>query len=302
MHIVYSFIGPIPPYSIDSIEQTRRFYDGPIYYITDENPQHPIVQRLVQEFHVCIIAYEDVISYDFNEIAALCDHKFIKCPDLKGREKLFMRAYERYFLLYRLMFQKSLTNVLFMEVDNLLYDDPRKWEGQLSKKGLAYMYDNESRCGAGIAFLRDTDALLQLNYYFVQDIKNPDPRQGLVHEMRSLHDFWKMNPVMVQMLPTAPYQPDYPSAIYENAPDFPGVLFDVAGMGIYLGGLDPIHTDGVIKKHQRAPWSAVDYRPYHFEWRTDSKERRIPYLLSPAGEWLRINNLHIHSKALRDCM
>jgi len=301
MHIVYSFIGSFPTYLLDSVEQTRRFYDGPIWFITDDL-QHTGIQRLSQEFGVSIVPYEEVISYDFNEIARTYDQKFIKCPDLKGREKLFMRAYERFFLLYRLMIQKKLTHVLFMEADNLLYDDPRTWEERFAKQGLAYMYDNESRCGAGIAFVRDTDALLQLNLHCVKDIVNPDPRQGLVHEMRSLHDFWKACPVMVQMLPTAPYQPFYPPAVYENSQVYAGTLFDVAGMGIYVGGLDPIHTGGVIQKGKRAPWSAVDYCPYQFEWRIDEKGRRIPYLFSATGEWLRINNLHIHSKALRDCM
>lgn len=299
MIVVHSFIGSFPAYTVDCVEQTRRFYDGPIYLIVSDMA-HPSLLRLQTEFQVILVPYEEVISYDFNEIATANDHKFMKCPDLKGREQLFLRTYERYFLLYRLMIAHGLSNVLFMEVDNLLYADPREWESEMEKYALAYMYDNTSRCGAGIAFIRDAESLLQLNQYMAAEIA--ETNEPLIHEMRTLHNYWNTYPDRVQMLPTAPAQPMYPLAIYENIIRYGETLFDVAGMGIYLGGLDPHHTEGVIQKGRRAPWSLVDYTPYTFDWREDAKGRRIPYLLAPNGQWLRINNLHIHSKALRDCM
>lgn len=300
MIVVYSFIGPFPEYAIDSVYQTRLFFDGPIYFILNDLSS-PFVKKLMNDFKVIIIPYEEVISHDFNEISKNYNHKFIKCNDLKGREDLFIRAYERYFLLYRLMVSKKIENVLFMEVDNLLYDDPRKWEQRFSKKDLAYMYDNYYRCGAGICYIKNPMVLLQLNFFLANYILNPT--NEMVHEMKSLHDYWESNRSRVQLLPTHWAAPHLLEMIYENDEEYSDTLFDVAGLGIYLGGLDPIHTNGIILKGQRAPWSFVDYTPYKYEWKTDENHRKIPHIWNDEKKkWLRINNLHIHSKALKDCL
>ena len=68
-------------------------------------------------------------------------------------------------------------------------------------------------------------------------------------------------------------------------------------MGVYIGGADPVHTGGVIQKGHKNQWSLVDYTKYQYKWEMDSQERKIPYIHN-GTEWLRINNLHIHSKDL----
>ena len=73
------------------------------------------------------------------------------------------------------------------------------------------------------------------------------------------------------------------------------------GSSIYLGGLDPHHTNGEIKKGSRALWSYLDYTHYKYEWKRDEEGRNIPYILNiNENKWNRINNLHIHCKVLKD--
>ena len=45
-------------------------------------------------------------------------------------------------------------------------------------------------------------------------------------------------------------------------------------------------------------WCAIDYTQDKFEWKNDEEGRRIPYIYD-GTKWLRINNLHIHSKDLK---
>ena len=88
-----------------------------------------------------------------------------------------------------------------------------------------------------------------------------------------------------------------PTEACANFDKFSDTIFDAASIGIYLGGMDPHHTGGVIQYKLKGKWSAVDYTNYTFTWKEDSQGRRIPYVWG-SGKFLQINNLHIHSKLL----
>jgi hypothetical protein len=121
-------------------------------------------------------------------------------------------------------------------------------------------------------------------------------------EMQALYAFWKKNPALVQLLPIHWPAPQVPPPTYENWDKYHS-LFDAAAIGIYLGGIDPYHTDGLIKTGLRSIWSIVDYTGYDFTWMDDDEGRAIPYV-RPRGQmvWIRINQLHIHSKQLGPCL
>jgi hypothetical protein len=300
MNIVYSYNGSLPEYSINSVQQVRFFFNGPIYFIISDMSS-PYVPILIRDHDVIVIDYKEVICEDFNKIYEIKNNKFTILHELKGREKLFVYTFERYFLLYKLMVKKNLSNILFMEVDNLIYNNPIKWLDSFCKKGVAYMYDNEYRCGAGICFIKDKDNLFKLNQFLIDYILySNDP---LLHEMKALHDFWVNHEDIVQLLPTFwPAEP-IPKMITENFDNYNETLFDVAGMGIYLGGLDPHHTNGIIIKGSRGLWSLLDYTHNKFKWEEDNEGRLIPYILNNfENKWIKINNLHIHSKELKDCL
>ncbi len=297
MNIIYHFIGKLPEYTIDTIYQTRLFYNGPIYLITNDK-ESDIISKIIK-YNVTIIEYKDVESPEFNEIYNKNKNKFMICDGLTGREKLFIYTFERYLLLFNLMTKNKLTNVLFMELDNLIYDDPNKWMEMFSRKEIAYMYDNEYRCGAGICYIKNNMNLLRLNMFLLKYIE--DPNNQYVHEMKALHDFWNINKDKVQLLPTHWKHELVPYMFHDNYDKYNDTLFDVAGMGIYLGGLDPHHTNGEIKKGSRALWSYIDYTYYKYEWKRDEEGRNIPYIWNiTENKWNKINNLHIHSKVLKD--
>ena len=199
------------------------------------------------------------------------------------------------------MIQRNLTNVFFLELDNLLYDDPLKWEAAFCRGDMSFMFDNYERCASGICFIKTQSVLLQFTQHCLQYIKETDITKQFMTEMQALETFWKQYPQHVQILPTHWPSNRVPEPTYENYSFYQNTVFDSAALGIYLGGVDPFHTDGMIMTGLRSIWSAIDYTPYRFEWKTDTMGRNIPYVIGEQGI-VQINNLHIHSKDLTACL
>ena len=126
MFVALSFVGKLPEYILDCVHQIRLFYDGDIVLIVDDL-QSPFIQELTQKYNVKIVNYEEVYSLDFFRCFEQNIKKFHICTWLHSRELLFVRCFERFFLLGNTMKKYNLTDCFFMELDNLIYDDPRVW-------------------------------------------------------------------------------------------------------------------------------------------------------------------------------
>jgi len=297
MILTYCFIGTLPDYAIDTIYQARLFYKGIIYFIISDI-HSPYAAELKSKYNVTIIDYNEVVDVTFNQYVTQYINKFCIVHRLKGREKLFIYSFERFFLLYHLMNQYQLSNVFFLELDNLIYDDPTVWENSFALHEMAYMYDNHDRGASGICFIRNKEILLKFNEYCKKFIATSTK---FLSEMTTLYEFWEANKDLVQLLPTHWPADHVPKETHINYDKYQNTIFDSAAIGIYLGGVDPIHTGGVIVKGKQWQGSAINYTPYQYKWMTDDKNRNIPYVLYNET-WIRINNLHIHSKDLKSCL
>lgn len=304
MNLAYAFIGPLPPYSVDTVEQARKFFDGPIYFIISDYESNyvPILQS---KYNVTIVRYDTVIDFEFNKLIEENYSKFEIVHTLKGREKLFIYSFERFYILRWLMSQRGLTDVFFLELDNLIYDDPRKWLDGFRQKDMAYTFEQKGRSSSGVCYIKNSEILKLCTDYFSEYIRTDT---GFIQEMWALNRFWQTATDKVQFIPThwspshAPVESFISSETYENFEHYNKSIFDGAGAGVYLGGLDTYHTNGKIeKKTHKLQWYDIDYRRYTYEWRKDEEGRNIPYVFTGV-EWIRINNLHIHSKDLRDNM
>jgi len=296
MIVAYAFIGKLPSYSIDTVHQTRLFFDGPIYFIvSDLNSEY--VPILKNKYNVTIINYNDVIDNTFIELVCTSVLRTAEVPALGDRSGLFIRSFERFYVLYNLMINNNLENVFFMELDNLIYDDPTKWLTSFCQKEICYMYDNNQRCSSGISFIKSANSLKNLTDFFTKHIKNfVVERDGQINEMTALSLFYENNKEIVQILPIHWSSTEYPVEYSESFRLYDSI-FDSAALGIYFFGLDPYHTEGKIVKYKKWWGSLIDYTVYKYEWKIDNKGRNIPYILN-GTTWLRINNLHIHSKFL----
>jgi hypothetical protein len=304
MTLAYAFIGTLPSYSVDTVEQARKFFNGPIYFIVSEYDS-PYISVLESKYNVTIIRYDTVVDTAFNALIQEMYSKFAIVNGLHGREKLFIYSFERFYILLSLIKQKSLSNVFFLELDNLIYDDPTKWLEPFQKKDMAYMFEQRDRCSSGICYIKSADILEEFTAFCSKYIRNDT---GFIHEMGALFRFWESAKDRVQFLPTH-WSPSHalvnrcvPAEAYEHYELYKHTLFDGAGLGIFIGGMDPFHTGGRIEKWKHRPCVYdIDYTKYSYEWRKDKQGRNIPYVFTGV-EWIRINNLHIHSKDLRDNM
>lgn len=313
LSIVLSFVGILPSYIFENIKQTRCFFQGKIYLIIDDM-QSPFIETILP-FNVDIVDYTLVKDAEFNIVHWHNAHKFEFIPQLKNRAHLFMRAFERMFLLRNIMALKKIHNAFFMELDNLIYDDPRNWLPEFRKHDLCYMYDADNRCSSGIMFSKNADIMynfLKFLLKFINMTREPYEMGALFHFLESNHKenvfilptFWNHEskiPVIKNKEMPADLASTKIEYSYLNYNKFSDSIFDAAGIGVFLFGNDTVHNNNLLITGQKNKWSAVDYTNLKFEWKTDSKNRRIPYVWN-GDSWTRINNLHIHSKNLQFAM
>ncbi len=295
MKIVYCFIGKLPSYSIDTVHQLRLFYSGEIYFIlSDYQSEYALILKI--KYNVTIVKYEEVIHEGFNSICKQHNNRFYYVNGLAGRENLFKYAFERFFVLYNLMDKYNISNVFFLELDNLIYDNPIKWEESFNEKDASFMMDNDGRSSSGVCYIKNKEILLKMNDHFIEFIKSS---QKFISEMNALYEIYEKYNDNIQILPTHWSSNNIPEIYYKNYNKYENSIFDSAPIGIFLGGQDIYHTGGVIKTGTVSQWSRIKYNVYKYEWRLDDNNRLIPYIYNEEGDkWLRINNLHIHSKNL----
>lgn len=294
MFVALSFVGTLPSYIVESIYQIRCFFNGDIYLIiNDINSQYLLN---IQKYNVTIIDYTTVCNLQFIEIVNKNMRKFCIVENLKGREQLFIRSFERFFLLRNLMVSRNLQDCLFLELDNLIYDDPHIWVEEFSKHELCYMYDNDDRCSSGLMYVKEANSLDNFLDYILHFISNSNE---FMTEMTTLYRYFEMSQNHVQILPTFWNSTNVPTIACTNYNKYNNTIFDALAIGCYLLGLDPHHTQGVVTVGKKAEWCAIDYTKEVFEWKVDKKGRKIPYIYD-GTKWLRINNLHVHSKQLQN--
>jgi hypothetical protein len=299
MIISYVFVGPLPSYSVDTVHQLRMFYDGIIYFIVNDY-NSPYIHILKNKYNVTIINYDDVVDHDFLNLVNRTIHKFC-ITTIKGREKLFIHAFERFYLLHNLMIKHNITDVFFVELDNLIYDNPLKWEATFKEKDIQIMFDNINRASSGICYIKNPTTLKLVLNYFNDFIATTTE---FISEMTALYLFYKSNPSLsIGFLPIHwSNEQNNPSETYENFGKYGDTIFDSAPIGIYLGGVDTTHSNGVLTRGIKWWGSMIDYTQYNIKWIKNNMGLFIPYVQTKNGQLLQVNNLHVHSKELRYCL
>tara|TARA_B100000795_G_C22701748_1_gene399926 strand:- start:14 stop:907 length:894 start_codon:yes stop_codon:yes gene_type:complete len=289
--IVLSFIGNTQSYLDECIYQIRLFTNKPIYYIYDDY-NNEIIENIYNKYqNINLINYELVKSDNFDNILNKRRNRFHIVDKIYDRKELFIRSFERFYLLYNLCILKKLENVLFLELDNLIYDDPDIWFSELTENKLFYMKDNINVCSSGLFISRNNKYLNDLLNHFSNFIMNYN---GFLSEMTALNIFYENHKDKVYILPTHWNIKDY-------SLNFKNTLFDALPIGVFLFGTDKSHSNGVIKKGVKSHWSFIDFTQYQYKWIKDEKNRSIPYI-SNENKLIKINNLHIHSKTLNEAI
>ena len=177
--IALSFVGKLPEYIVDCVYQIRFFTCAMIYVITDD-VSSIYIQRIISLGNIEIVNYIELAEYSDDLKTHYSKFKVIR--GLKERKELFFRSFERFYLLYGLMDKRKLRNVLFMEIDNLIYDDPQNWIDKIDKD-IAFMIDNVGRASTGICYVKTVDILQKMLDYFNKTYLHNQPINTFFNEM-----------------------------------------------------------------------------------------------------------------------
>lgn len=289
MNIILSFIGKLPEYILHSVYQIRLYYDGKIYLIYDD--YNTIYKDILLKYNIILIRYEDVNKHEIDDYI----NKFQYINGLTGRELLYYRSYERMFLANNLIDKYFLEDNLFMEIDNLLYDNPENWIKEFSVKGLAYMPCSINHCSSGIMYIKNKENIQHLVQYLLNFIK--DDMCKNTSEMIVLKKYYLNYKDNVYMMPIT-YNDKRYDVNKEAYINYTKDVYDANSYGQYLLGEDPFHTNGVIVTGKS--WNhhdVISYR-YKIEFKIVNGFKK-PYVFNEeTKEWVLIRNLHVHSKDL----
>lgn len=297
-YIALSFIGKLPEYTIYCIHQIRLYTDVEIFLIIDDLDS-PHINK--------IKSYENINIVEYNTLTSHCEklkkHSriFAVVNGLNDRRLLFYRSFERFYLLYSLMEQKKLTDVVFIEIDNLIYQDPSIWTNIIDKD-IAFMIDNipeksphkEHRASTGLCFIRNIHSLNHLIEFL--DFYLTNNKHSCPSEMNAIGMYQEKYSEKCFILPSY-VNNKYIDIISDNFIKFSS-LFDPSVYGIFLLGYDTHHTNGKIVTGQINKWGVItDLKNDMFIWKNDINGLRKPYFIHN-NEHILINNLHVHSKDL----
>jgi hypothetical protein len=298
MNIVYSYIGVIPDYTLDSIKQCRLFHDGKIFFITNDLSNNII--NSIKKYNVDIIDYKSVIDNQFLNLVNNNIKKFNICTQLKDRKLLFIRSFERYCLVKNLIKNLNLQNILFLEIDNLIYNETNNLLKLFTKNNvkMSLMWMNNEHISTGLCFIKDFSAIYNMTEKYNSNITNTNEK--CISEMKEHMKIYVNNKHQFELLPISPTNDKYNKNYYKNYKNY-NSIFDAAGIGVYLFGLELSMTNYKLKLYQKFNWCDIDYTKYKFIFKIDEKNRKIPYLVFN-NEQILINNLHIHSKIIKPAM
>lgn len=266
-------------------------------YLIIDDVGSPFIQELKQ-FNVFIVEYDKVIDNHFNEVYKKEKNRFTIVEGLNDRKLLFMRSFERFFLLRNLMKLYNLEKCFFLELDNLIYNEPQKMLKHFSQTKMNVIYNNAHSLSTGLCYVSQSYILEPiLESYINYIIKTTD---ACLSEMKANYEYHKKTNNL-HLLPCYWKDDSVNELAYMNIHENENDLFDAASLGVYFFGNDPIH--GKIVLHTKNRWSDIDYTKEKLYWKTDTDNLKKPYIYSTKTnkEYL-INNLHIHSKIFNQAL
>lgn len=302
--LVFVHIGPkLPDYLETAVTQARMFNpEIPIYVVACKAALHDS-SEILKAARPALVDYETLPRSSLHE-------KFLKTSKIhKAHGGFWINTSLRFFYLADLVQHYKLGDVFHLENDIMLYVDLETLLPVFQKhysRMLGVTYDNDERGIAGLVYIPH---LLPLNHFLEVVIEGSQKKEA--NDMIFLQHFREKH--LKQYVDALPIiMPDYGvehalvsrcgfkgtrSLEFVNHVEDFGSLFDAAALGQYLGGIDS--KEGNRQIGYISDRCIFNPALLQFEWRKDALGRRVPFAIYKDKSW-RINNLHIHSKQLKE--
>ena len=298
-NIVFIHIGKkIPSYTTTAIKQARIFNKkAPIYLLGNKKALTVIKNKL-----------KDIKFVNLEDLKASQEHVFFKKHnklDKTFRNGFWLYATERCFYLDEFVREYKLNNVFHLENDVMLYRDLNELLPIFEQcyPEIAATFDHDERIILGFSYFQKSNSIRPLIKYLKNNPSN-------INEMKTIAKFAKKYTKIIGCLPIIfpeytqkrplinlkNEKPKNPQNYWNNFHLFQSI-FDAAALGQYLGGIDPRNSNKQNNKRFINETAIFNPSLLNFVWVKDDEGRNVPYI-NYNNRLIRINNLHIHSKAL----
>lgn len=295
LSIVFVHVGKkLPVYIGDALAQARLFNeDASIILIANRAALETLGERDLDK---------QIILVEIEKLTPTKDHMVFKQTSVlsdKPRDGYLRYATERFFYIHELMLEYELTNVFQLETDNMLYVNLEKLLHIFIQhyKGMGAIFDNPTRCIPSFIYFADASAAHSLTHFLTVLAKTGKNDMELLASYKN-----RYGPEVVDALPiiSETYLVDHVSSSslsYSRHLELFQSVFDGAALGQYLGGTNVNNVPlgpGFINETCIFNPSLLVHK-----WELDDRGRKVPFIVYK-NEQYRVNNLHIHSKNLKN--
>lgn len=301
--IAFIHIGPsIPYYYQTALAQARLFNCCDIYLVADQEALESFTFDV--DLQIKTVARESLAVNENHK-------KFLSLTHLdRGfRGGFWTYVVERFFVLESLIESRSLTNVVHLEGDNMLYVDLQKILPSIDTlyNSIAVPFDHDERAVAGFIYFKSHNAALEFSE-FISTVFERNPGTQ-INDMQLLGLYRKLyGRDRIDSLPVVPSS--YPiqhvnilgdvsmsPELYSNNVKDLAYIFDANALGQYIDGIDPRNNFGHNSTGFVNETAMYVFSCFHFVFKHDAEGRAVPFIKNESGE-MPIANIHVHSKNL----
>jgi hypothetical protein len=301
--IVFVHIGEeLPEYLSIAIEQAILFNKSANIYIIG-NKEAIKKSSFFLKSDVCCIFCEDLEKSKSHQIFLASSGL-----DKESFQGFWKFTSERFFYLEEFMRTYEIESIFHLENDVMLYVDLAELM-PIFRRGypnvIAATFDSDTRCVPGFMYIASIEPLSELVKLMALRAQLGKNDMEMLQEFKDL--YYK---IYIDHLPIVnpQYAQDYglkntlnhiaksPEMYFQFFEEFESI-FDAAAIGQYLGGISPRNGEALVGFINETCF----FNPAHFSfiWKKDFENRWVPHLSYKETEY-RINNLHVHSKNLRE--
>jgi hypothetical protein len=261
MKLILVCIGNFQSYILDNIQNLLLFGNNNIDIIIDYEFSH----------------HFDNYKVNLINASTLNIPKFNSNLDKNFRNGFWYLCSLRLFYIYAYIKKYQFTNCFHIENDVMIYENLESITYKFNQNKIYSTFDSDKRVVPSIIFIP--------NYHLLQPIiNNYNPDFDDMYNL-GMHDILPLPIGLPSMIS---------HKITDNFKHF-DLIFDAAGIGQYLGGVDPRNTSGDTTGFINET-CLIKYNNYSFYWIKINNNYQ-PFLYYN-NQYYQIINLHIHSKNL----
>lgn len=294
MNVVLFHIGRggLPEYQEDCLAQYRLFNpDAKTYFITESKFMN---DPMFKKYNIQVVNAENVYSQKISDFIL-----YFRYSTMTDAAQFWVITALRLIYIENLMCKYKLKHVYHFENDIMLYQDISTLHPKISQlySQMAITVGGPDKCMTGFMYISSYKSLEHMTKFFIDLLHKYDKKKlvsmykmDMVNEMTLMRAYSKEFPENLQFLPILPF-----GEWSTNFTEF-NSIFDPASWGQFVGG-NAQQKVPECKPEDHYIGQLLRANPeYTVMWKTIDN-RLIPHFKYGNHE-VRINNLHIHSKAL----